>query len=113
MVDVWCDRFIGLKPKKDAPAAEAATAAPGTSKRKAAAKKEAAKVAAAAAAGGTGQESPEVLALERRVADLSSMVRELKGSPKSEEGDTAIAAAVEEKKRLKAEFTETIKAQQV
>ena len=113
MAEVWRDKFGGLKPKEDAPAAEAAAAAPGMSKRKAAAKKkEAEKAAAAAAAENAGPRSPEVLALEQRVADQGSVVRELKGKPKSEEGDKAIAAAVEELKRLKAELTETVKAQQ-
>ena len=82
------------------------------SKRKAAAAKKAAdKAAAAAAEESAGPKSAEVLAWEQKVADQGNVVRELKAKPKSEESDKAIAEAVEELKRLKAELAELSKKQ--
>ena len=99
MADVWRDKFGGLKPKEDAP--------PVMSKRKAAAAKKKEKATAEADA---GPKSPEVLAQEQKITEQGAVVRELKAKPKSEEGNKAIAAAVEELMRLKGELAEMTKA---
>lgn len=112
MADVWRDKFGGSKPKDATPLSESADAthvAPGMSKRKAAAMKKASDKAAAANA---GPKSAEVIAWEQKVAEQGTVVRELKGRPKSEEGDKEIAKAVEELKRLKVELAELAKKSQ-
>ena len=114
MADVWRDKFAGAKKTESAlaEAADATHVAPGMSKRKAAAAKKAAdKAAAAAAEESAGPKSAEVLAWEQKVAEQGQRVRELKGKPKTEEGDKEIAEAVEELKKLKAELAELSKKQ--
>ncbi|KAH9945396.1 methionyl-tRNA synthetase [Epithele typhae] len=108
MAELWRDKFGGLKPKADE-----APAAPAPSKRKAAAEKKAADKAKAeaAAAANAGLKSAAVLAAEEKVAAQGVVVRELKGKPKTEEGDKEVAKAVDELKRLKVELAEAIKAQ--
>ena len=111
MADVWRDKFGGLKPKEDAPAADATHVAPGMSKRKAAAAKKAAdKAAAAEAAANAAPKSAEVLAWEQKVAEQGQVVRDLKAkTPKTPELEREIAKEVEELKKLKAELAEFAK----
>ena len=66
---------------------------------------------AAAEANANAPKSTEVLAWEQKVADQGNVVRELKAKPKREESDKAIAEAVEELKKLKAELAELSKKQ--
>ena len=110
MADVWRDKFAGAKKQPETADADATHVAPGMSKRKTAAQKKAAQKAAAEA-NANAPKSAEVLAWEQKVADQGNVVRELKAKPKSEESDKAIAEAVEELKRLKAELAELSKKQ--
>ena len=105
MADIWRDKFAGSKPAVVAePSADATHVAPAMSKRKAAAAKKAAQKTPTAAKD-EGPKSAEVLAWEAKVAEQATVVRELKGqTPKTEELDKEIAAAVDHLKKLKAEL---------
>ncbi|KII89976.1 hypothetical protein PLICRDRAFT_174780 [Plicaturopsis crispa FD-325 SS-3] len=94
MAEVWRKKFGGAEANSDEPAP------PVLSKRKAAAlaKKAAADKVA------TGPKSPELLAAEAKVAEQGQVVRTLKAqTPKTEELDSQIAAAIAELARLKEE----------
>lgn len=101
MADIWRQKFAGKKqPVAQAGGlpADATHVAPGTggSKRKAA-------KAAAKEPAYTGPKSPEVIALEEKVAQQGELVRSLKASPKTPEGDAEIAVGVDTLKKLKSE----------
>lgn len=111
MADTWRKKFAGKKETVaqagDLPA-HATHVAPtpgGTSKRKAA-------KAAAKEPVYTGPKSPEVIALEEKIAQQGELVRSLKAKPKSAEVDAEIAAGVDLLKKLKAELADAIKALQ-
>lgn len=109
MADVWRDKFGGIKPAVEAPATDAAPAGPAISKKKAEAARKAAQKAEAAAQAAIPK-SPEVLEWEEKVAEQGKVVRELKGkTPKTEEVEKEITAAVEELKRLKEELSKSQK----
>lgn len=94
MAETWRLRFGGDEAAKAAPAVE------DSSKAKRKGKKEATSSKADA-----GPKSPEVLALEAKVAEQGSAVRALKGqTPKTVELDAQIKIAVDELKRLKGEL---------
>jgi methionyl-tRNA synthetase len=103
MADLWRDKFEGIESNPDTTADASKGAAPVTSKRKAAAaKKAAAKVETANTA---GPKSPEVLALEAKVAEQGSLVRSLKALiPRTQEVGDQIAGALVELKKLKDEL---------
>ncbi|ETW82973.1 hypothetical protein HETIRDRAFT_458559 [Heterobasidion irregulare TC 32-1] len=105
MADIWRDKFAGSKPAVVAePSADATHVAPAMSKRKAAAAKKAAQKTPTAAKD-EGPKSAEVLTWEAKVAEQATVVRELKGrTPKTEELDKEITAAVDHLKKLKAEL---------
>ena len=100
MADVWRVKFEGIDGAQP-PSADVSKT--GASKRQvAASKKAAAKSEIMKAA---GPKSPEVLALEAKVADQGLLVRSLKGqTPRTQEIDDQIIRAVEELKRLKGEL---------
>jgi methionyl-tRNA synthetase len=96
MADVWRQKFQGVDGNVQAPPADA-------SKRKAVAAKKAAERSETTKE--AGPKSPEVLALEAKVADQGALVRSLKGqTPKTQEIVDQIANAVEELKRLKGQL---------
>lgn len=110
MVDVWRVKFGGNESAAavETPAAgtpDPLKAAPGQSKKKVAA----AKKAAAAVPVYTGPKSEEALALEAKVTEQGSLVRALKGEPKSPETDTRIKEAVEALKALKGDLETEIR----
>lgn len=105
MADLWRDKFGGIESGPDTTADSDASkaAAPVTSKRKAAAAK---KVAAKVETTNTGgPKSPEVLALEAKVAEQGSLVRSLKALiPRTQEVGDQITGALTELKKLKDEL---------
>lgn len=107
MAETWRAKFAGTK--KDAsgtaPLPEEAAPAPGLSKRKAAAAAKAAKKDAEY----TGPKTPEILALETKIAAQGEVVRALKAKvPKTTEVEADIQAAVDELKKHKADLVQEI-----
>ncbi|KAI5118102.1 hypothetical protein M0805_005209 [Coniferiporia weirii] len=110
MAETWREKFAGSK-KVSAPAVVDAPgdAAPALSKRKAAAAAKAAKKDPVYA----GPKTPEIIALEEKIAEQGETVRSLKAkTPKTKELDGEIASAVEELKKLKTELATVIKSLQ-
>ena len=110
MVDVWRVKFGGNESAAavETPASgtpDPLKAVPGQSKKKVAA----AKKAAAAAAIYMGPKSEEALALEAKVTEQGSLVRALKGEPKSPETDAKIKEAVDALKALKGDLDTEIR----
>lgn len=108
MAETWRAKFAGTK--KDATGAEPlpveAAPAPALSKRKAAA---AAKAAAKKDVEYNGPKTPEIVALETKVAAQGDAIRTLKTKiPKTKELEQKITKAVEELKKLKELLTEEI-----
>jgi methionyl-tRNA synthetase len=101
VAETFRQRFGGVESALG-PATDTLKATGGTSKRKPAAKKG---LPAADGVLDTGFKTPQVLALEARVAEQRQVVRSLKSqTPKTKELDDQIASAVDDLKRLKAEL---------
>lgn len=101
MAETWRLQFRGSEPTHD-PTSDPLKVTPGLSKKQAAAAKKAATKSGVIS---NGPKSPEVLTLESKVADQGLVVRSLKGqTPKTNELDVQIKAAVDELKRLKVEL---------
>ena len=115
MAEIWRERFGGNKKTTsaqvgDLKADSAHVTAPQVSKRKAAA---AAKAAKKEHPIYTGLKTPEISALEEKIAAQGDVVRKLKAAaPKTKELDAEIAAAVDVLKGLKAELASVINALQ-
>jgi methionyl-tRNA synthetase len=100
MAEKWRFQFRGSEQAE--PTTDSPEATLGLSKRKAAAAK---KAAAKERVLSDGPKSPEILALESRVAEQGLLVRSLKGrTPRTNELDAQIKAAIDELKRLKVEL---------
>ena len=109
MAETWRAQFAGTK--KDAtgtePLPSGAAPAPALSKRKAAA---AAKAAAKKETDYTGPKTPEIVALETKIAAQGDAIRTMKAkSPKTKELEDEVSAAVEELQKLKTELTQEIR----
>ncbi|KAG5640924.1 hypothetical protein DXG03_006620 [Asterophora parasitica] len=105
MIDVWKAQFGGQQEKQDG--AAGSTNAP-VSKKKAAA---AAKKAAAVTVDSNVPKTPEILALEAKIAEQGLVVRGLKGqAPKTPALDAQIKDAVDVLKNLKGELETLSKA---
>ncbi|KAJ3514070.1 hypothetical protein NLJ89_g2586 [Agrocybe chaxingu] len=107
MAEVWRIKFGG----NDAPAAASTAATPDPMKAvPGQSKKKAAKKGAVSSPAPVGPKSPEVLALEVKVAEQGRVVRELKArTPKTPELDAEIKIVVEVLKELKAELEKALK----
>ena len=98
MIDVYKEKFAGIKPTPSGPDPDATHVAPGASKKKAKGK-------APGPGEDTGPKTAEVLAWEEKVKVQGDVVRELKAkSTKSAEDQVEITKAVDDLKRLKAEL---------
>lgn len=98
LIEVYKEKFAGIKPTPNGPDPDATHVTPGASKKKAKGK-------APGPTEDTGPKTAEVLAWEERVKTQGDIVRELKAkSTKSAEDQAGITKALDELKKLKAEL---------